>query len=45
LSLHRSWDLFADAAEISAPKKPVGGKNKALRGKDGVHFTPMAASS
>jgi len=35
-----SWDLFADAAGNFCAKKPVGGKNKALRGKDGVHFTP-----
>jgi hypothetical protein len=35
-----SWDLFADAAGNFCAKKPVGGKAKALRGKDGVHFTP-----
>lgn len=34
-----SWDLFSDGKGDFCAKKPVGGKAKSLRGKDGVHFT------
>lgn len=36
-----SWDLFTDTKGNFCAKKPVGGKAKSLRGKDGVHFSPV----
>jgi len=35
-----SWDLFADTSGNFCAKKPVEGRAKSLRGRDGVHFTP-----
>lgn len=34
-----SWDLFADMTGKFCARKPINGRTKSLRGRDGVHLT------